>query len=49
MNQKKQIYNSIDQVQKELNEYKNKKEQLNKKIDPKVQSANDIQKTIKSL
>jgi hypothetical protein len=47
--QKKKIYDEVDKIIKPLGDLKKDQEALSKKIDPKVQSAADIQKTLKSL
>ena len=47
--QKKKIYDEVDKITKSLGALKGEQEALSKKIDPKVQSAADINKTLKSL
>jgi len=47
--QKKKIYDEVDKITKPLGDLKKDQEALSKRIDPKVQSAADIQKTMKAL
>ena len=44
--QKKKIYDEVDKITKSLGALKAEQEALSKKIDPKVQSAADINKTL---
>ena len=47
--QKKKIYDEVDKITKSLGTLKQEQDALSKKIDPKVQSAADIAKTLKGL
>jgi|TARA_B110001450_G_scaffold83099_1_gene79033 hypothetical protein len=47
--QKKKIYDEVDKITKSLGTLKQAQDALSKKIDPKVQSAADIAKTLKGL
>ena len=47
--QKKKIYDEVDAITAPLSDLKKEQETLSKKIDPKVQSGNDIQRTLKAL
>lgn len=47
--QKKKIYDEVDAITKPLAALKTSQDALSKKIDPKVQSAADINKTLKGL
>ena len=47
--QKRKIYDEVDKITKSLGTLKQEQDALSKQIDPKVQSAADISKTLKSL
>ena len=47
--QKKKIYDEVDKITKSLGTLKQEQDALSKQIDPKVQSAADISKTLKGL
>ena len=47
--EKKKIYDEVDKITASLGKLKSDQEALSKKIDPKVQSGTDINKTLKSL
>lgn len=47
--QKKKIYDEVDAINAPLGDLKKEQEALSKKIDPKVQSGTDIQRTLKAL